>query len=191
MDNGEPLTTGDIAAVCHVSQVTVFRWIKRGFLQAYSTPGGHYRIRNDDLVAFLKKQGMPVPEDLTQRNGLRSVLLVDDDLQVLETLSLLLSRESGLTVEVARSGYEACIKAGAIRPDLIILDLFMPRFDGFAVMREIRANPETRSCKILVLSGYGTEENVGKAKAHGANDFLEKPVEGSVLVRCVKSLLTG
>jgi len=114
---------------------------------------------------------------------------VDDDARVIATLSMILAREDGLTVDTARGGYEACIKIGVMKPELIILDLFMPRFDGFGVMREVRANPETRSCKILVLSGFGTEENVTKAMAHGANRFLEKPVEGAELVRCVKELL--
>jgi CheY-like chemotaxis protein len=139
----------------------------------------------------MKKQGMPVPGDLARNGSRQSVLLVDDDAKVLETLSLILSREDGLTVDMARGGYEACIKIGVMRPDLIILDLFMPRFDGFAVMREIRANPETQACKILVLSGYGTEDNIHKAMAQGANRFLEKPVEGKVLIGAVKELLAG
>ncbi|MHC5038094.1 MAG: response regulator [Planctomycetota bacterium] len=192
MESGGPLTTGDVAAYCHVSHVTVFRWIKRGLLQAYSTPGGHYRIRANDLVTFLKNQGMPVPEALEQ-NGreVQSVLLVDDDPQVLDVLKAVLSREQGLELDVASGGYEACIKIGAKRPDLIIVDLFMPGFDGFAVMREVRANPETCGCKIMVLSGFGTEDNRGKAHEFGADLFVEKPINGPELVECVRGLLQG
>jgi excisionase family DNA binding protein len=190
MEKGGPLTTGDVASYCHVSHVTVFRWIKRGILKAYSTPGGHYRIRCDDLVDFLEHQGMPVSPEL-QDNGssTRSVLLVDDDPQVLEVLGRILSTEGSLALDTASGGYEACIKIGAGKPDLIVVDLFMPGFDGFSVIREVRANPDTSDCKILVLSGFGSEENRTRALEFGADHFLDKPVDAAALVECVKGLL--
>jgi excisionase family DNA binding protein len=190
MDLNGPLTTGDVASFCHVSHVTVFRWIKRGFLKAYSTPGGHYRIRTDDLVKFLDRQGMPVPEELmTGPSNGRSVLLVDDDPGVLEILKRILKSVDGLDLDVAQGGYEACIKIGAKKPDLIIVDLFMPGFDGFSVIREIRANPETAAAKILVLSGFGTDQNRAKALEFGADLFMEKPVRGPDLLESVRNLL--
>jgi excisionase family DNA binding protein len=189
MEKGGPLTTGDVATYCHVSHVTVFRWIKRGILKAYSTPGGHYRIRCDDLVAFLEHQGMPVSPDLQENGNARSVLLVDDDPRVLEVLNRILSKEEDLALDVASGGYEACIKIGSKKPDLIVVDLFMPGFDGFTVIREVRANPDTSGCKILVLSGFGTEENQTKAMELGADHFLEKPVDGGAFVDCVRNLL--
>jgi len=190
MEHNGPLTTGDVASFCHVSHVTVFRWIKKGFLNAYSTPGGHYRVRADDLVKFLDRQGMPVPEDLKGNGPLgRSVLLVDDDPDVLDILKKILSTEDGLDLDVAQGGYEACIKIGAKKPDLIIVDLFMPGFDGFSVIREIRANPDTAGAKILVLSGFGTESNRAQALEFGADQFLEKPVQAPVLLESVRNLL--
>lgn len=190
MDSGGPLTTGDVANLCHVSHVTVFRWIKKGILKAYSTPGGHYRVRNPDLVEFLHKQGMPVPEELgTNGTERRSILLVDDDPGVLELLKRLLSDDNGLALDTACGGYEACIKIGATRPDLIVVDLFMPGFDGFSVIREVRANPETRNAKILVLSGYGSEENRRRARETGADGFLEKPVDRTALMEQLKTML--
>lgn len=192
MEENGPLTTGNVASFCHVSQVTVFRWIKKGFLPAYTTPGGHYRIRPVDLVAFLEKQEMPVPGELAQMKAdVRTVLLVDDDPTILEVLSKILTREKDLTVEIARGGYEACIKIGTLKPDLIVLDLLMPECDGFQVMREVRANPETKNCRILVLSGYGTQGNIDRAMGSGADHFLSKPVEALELINCVKSLLSS
>jgi excisionase family DNA binding protein len=190
MDTNGPLTTGDVASLCHVSHVTVFRWIKKGLLKAYSTPGGHYRVRCPDLVEFLKDQEMPVPDDLGGNGALtRSVLLVDDDPQVLEILERILSEEDGLALDVANGGYEACIKIGSRKPELIIVDLLMPGFDGFSVIREVRANPETADARILVLSGFGTEENRTKAMDLGADEFLEKPINGTSLLDRVRALL--
>ena len=55
-----PLTTGEAAKYCHVSQATIVNWIKLGKLSAYSTPGGHYRILLTDFLLFLERHGMPV-----------------------------------------------------------------------------------------------------------------------------------
>jgi len=192
MEKGGPLTTGDVASYCHVSHVTVFRWIKRGILKAYSTPGGHYRISCDDLVGFLKQQGMPVsPELQDSGDSRRSVLLVDDDPKVLEILGKILSTDESLDLDTASDGYEACIKIGAAKPDLIVVDLFMPGFDGFSVIREVRANPETSECKILVLSGFGSDDNRTRSLEFGADRFLEKPVDANTLVECVKGMLVN
>lgn len=58
------LTTSDVAAYCHVTSTTVSRWIKRGYLQAHSTPGGHFRVLRADFRAFLERNRMPIDETL-------------------------------------------------------------------------------------------------------------------------------
>ena len=58
----ELLTTSDVAKYCGVTSVTVSRWIRRGKLRAYTTPGGHYRIRKQDFKEFLEASGLPVDE---------------------------------------------------------------------------------------------------------------------------------
>jgi len=56
------LTTGDVARYCHVTPSTVSRWIKKGYLRAYATPGGHYRILLGEFRAFLERNSMPINE---------------------------------------------------------------------------------------------------------------------------------
>ncbi len=188
MASDEPLTTGDVAGLCHVSHVTVFRWIKRGLLRAYSTPGGHYRVQKPDFLEFLREQRMPVPETIV--NTKWRILVVDDDRTVLEMLSRALSSSpSRYSVDLALNGYEACIKIGDKKPDLIILDLIMPGLDGFEVMKVVRSNPETANCRILVLSGFMSEENMKKAMNHGADMFLNKPVAMDVLMGTIGELI--
>lgn len=58
------LTTGQAARYCHVSQTTILNWIKKGKIEAYSTPGGHYRILLPDFISFLETYGMPVDSAL-------------------------------------------------------------------------------------------------------------------------------
>jgi two-component system OmpR family response regulator len=77
MPNHGPLTTGKAAEYCHVSQATIVNWIKDGRLKAYTTPGGHRRILQSDLVSFLEAQNMPVEPALRQVSGPR--LLLDGD----------------------------------------------------------------------------------------------------------------
>jgi excisionase family DNA binding protein len=189
MASDEPLTTGDVAGLCHVSHVTVFRWIKRGLLKAYSTPGGHYRIHRENFLRFLEEQEMPVPESF-RNSGPCNVLVVDDDKAVLDVVHRALTlSEAKYRVDRASSGYEACIKIGDKKPHLIILDLIMPGVDGFEVMKVVRSNPETSNCRILVLSGFSSQENIRKAKKNGADMFLNKPIDVEVLLGKIGELL--
>jgi excisionase family DNA binding protein len=66
MQKIRPLTTGQAAEYCHVSQATIINWIKKGSLKAYTTPGGHHRILLPDFLAFLKRYSIPVDPILEQ-----------------------------------------------------------------------------------------------------------------------------
>ena len=64
MASVKPLTTGQVATYCHVSQATILNWIKKGELKAYATPGGHFRILAAELLLFLEAYGMPVDPEI-------------------------------------------------------------------------------------------------------------------------------
>ena len=66
MSETDPLTTGQAARYCHVSQATIINWIKKGKLRAYATPGGHYRILLPDFLSFLETYRMPVDSALRE-----------------------------------------------------------------------------------------------------------------------------
>ena len=71
MAGTRPLTTGQVAEYCQVSQATILNWIKKGKLEAYATPGGHFRILLADLLSLLEAYGMPVDPELrrSSRSG--------------------------------------------------------------------------------------------------------------------------
>ena len=71
-------TTHEISRFCNVYPTTVINWIKDGLLPAYTTPGGHRRIKKIDLVKLMKKNNMPVPDELA-KSGKNKVLVIDDD----------------------------------------------------------------------------------------------------------------
>lgn len=67
MLNDRFLTTGDVADYCQVSRSSVFRWIREGKLHAFTTPGGHYRVREREFRSFLARYGIPIYEDYFSR----------------------------------------------------------------------------------------------------------------------------
>ncbi|HUG54864.1 MAG TPA: response regulator, partial [Vicinamibacteria bacterium] len=90
--------------------------------------------------------------------GVPMILVVDDTLDARELYAEYL-RIAGLRAEVAEDGYEAVAKATALRPSVIIMDLSMPRMDGWEATRRIKANPATRDIPIIALTGHVIERS--------------------------------
>ncbi len=172
-------TTSDVARYCEVSADGVLKWIKAGKLRAFSTPGGHYRISSEDFRAFLEKYEIPVDEGFfkgTTRQ--RTVLIVDDEPDIREVVRRLLKElEPDLKIEEAVDGYDAGIKIGNLCPDLLIVDVMMPRVDGISLVRSIRENPETAAVKILAITAFPEQDNVKKMYDAGADLCLIKPLQ--------------
>ena len=185
----KPLSTTKVATYCHVSHAAVCNWVKAGKLKAYRTPGGQYRIEPKVLVAFMKQHGMPMPEELSPKRVQR-IIVVDDEPQIVELATRALGSEGvGYEVESAPDGYTAGRLVSSLRPELVLLDIRMPGVDGFAVCENIKSDPETKDTKVLIVTAFATEENVRRLKGLGADDFLEKPFEISVLKTKVEELI--
>ena len=187
-------TTTEIARYCEVSNDGVLKWIKAGKLQAFATPGGHYRISANGFREFLTLYAFPIQESFfsATRDSPRAtrVLIVDDEPGQREILMRRL-REIDPTwvLDEAGDGYEAGIKIGTTRPDLVVLDLMMPRIDGLSLCRSIRANPDTRSMRILVVTGDPGKQAHARALQAGADLCLSKPVDFDRLRHEVSRLL--
>jgi CheY-like chemotaxis protein len=105
----------------------------------------------------------------------RRVLVVDDNEDAAESLAALL-RLFGHVVDVAFDGEQALILAPEVKPDLVLLDLGMPRMDGHEVARRMRAAPWGSTMKIVALSGFGDGTDRARSLEAGCNDHLVKPV---------------
>jgi len=129
--------------------------------------------------------------ELSKINGAQSskkkILIVDDDLQIQQTLTQVL-RTQNLETEVASDGFEAGVKIMEFKPDLIILDLFMPNMDGFEVCKQVKRNSPTSQIKILVITGYDTKENRDRIMAAGADGYMAKPLGVKILLQNVEGL---
>ena len=117
-----------------------------------------------------------------------SVLVVDDNEQNLELLQAYLE-DLGCPIRAARDGLEAIRSIEAEEPDLILLDVMMPRMSGFQVCSRIKSNPQTRDIPVVVVTALNEVGDVERAVESGADDFLTKPVNKLELLTRVRSLL--
>jgi excisionase family DNA binding protein len=186
--NDRLLTTSEVAQYCQVTNDGVVKWIKAKKLKAYSTPGGHYRIRKSDFKEFLGRYGMPVDPNFFAEEKKR-ILVVDDETAIVDVISQALSDQQTFQVSAAKDGYEAGLKIGTFRPDLIILDIMMPHMDGIEVCKRIKANPETEAIKVLAITGHPEQGNIDRAYRCGADLCLMKPLQIEHLRREVARLL--
>jgi len=116
------------------------------------------------------------------------VLLVDDNLQNLELVQAYLEALP-CRLTVATDGVEAITAVERDRPDLILLDVMMPRMSGFEVCRRIKGNPETRGIVVVMLTALNEVADYERAVESGTDDFLSKPVNKLELITRIRSLL--
>lgn len=101
------------------------------------------------------------------------VLIIEDDKFLSKIYASKLSKE-GIEADFALDGEEGLQKMKAAKPKLILLDLIMPKMDGFAVLEEMKKDPALKKIAVLVLSNLGQDEDIVRAKKLGAKDFLVK-----------------
>jgi len=119
---------------------------------------------------------------------LAQILVVDDDPMIVDVLTRFLSRE-GYGVITARNGIEALEKVDRYRPDLVLLDVTMPEMDGFTTCRRLKDDEHTALIPITMLTGLDDREHRTRGIEAGADDFLTKPFEHSILRARIRSQL--
>ena len=175
-------TTFEAAKLCHVSPLSIINWVNAGRLSAFRTPGGHRRIRREDLVLFMQDNGLPLPPELKTGSSRRRVLIVDDESGIRELLSEhLTTRSRPYQVLTAADGFEAGRLVATFRPDVVLLDLRMPGLDGFQICRTIKADPQTSNTVVIAMTGYYSPDTEARILECGAIRCFAKPVEPSTL----------
>lgn len=174
---------------CRVSPKTIINWIDAGHIDAYKTVGGHRRVKRADLEDFMKKQGIPIPDEAVVESRKR-ILVVDDDPIIVETIVQALEEdEYDYEIISASDGFEAGLQVNHFKPDLLILDIMMPDIKGYEVCKKIKENGKTKDIKIIVLSAYMDDEKFKKMKEYGADLCFSKPLPLPRLKAEVASLL--
>ncbi|EKD78929.1 MAG: two-component response regulator [uncultured bacterium] len=103
----------------------------------------------------------------------KKVLIIEDEAPLSKILAETLT-EVGLEVDVAVHGEEGWHKTRENRPDLILLDIIMPRLDGFVFLKRLRANKKLADIPVIILSNLGQESDIAEARELGALDYLVK-----------------
>jgi two-component system, OmpR family, alkaline phosphatase synthesis response regulator PhoP len=131
----------------------------------------------------------PLEAEISGENlGGTRILLVDDNLQNLELMQAYLE-SLPCALSTAKDGIEAIAAVERERPDLILLDVMMPRMSGFEVCQKLKSNPATRDIVVIMVTALHEVGDYERAVESGTDDFLTKPVNKLELVTRVRSLL--
>jgi excisionase family DNA binding protein len=180
-NESEWLTLGQAARYLGVAQSTIRKWSDNGRVRAFKTPGRHRRYRRRDLDTFLEGSA---PDS---RSG-PVVLIVDDDERLREYVRVNLEME-GYTVHEAGSAEGGLTVLDELRPDLVLLDVMMPKVDGWEMLQLMHERHGVGSIPVVMFSGKVDEQAVGEAAERGAQGFIGKPFDPQELITQTRQLL--
>lgn len=171
------LGTLRIARLCQVTPATVAHWIDQGYLKGHRTPTGHRRVDTEDLVAFLREHGMPVPPDLESESPepREAIVLVEDD----KTYGKLLLRaiqtaDLKADVTLAATGMDGLLEIGRVHPSVIVLDYSLPDLNAPEVVERLLAPGNQLDAEVLIVTGGVQDSDVARLHALGVKEIVQK-----------------
>jgi len=174
------LTPNQVAELLMVSPTAVRQWAEKGDLKALTTPGGHRRFLPGEIEHFARQRGLTLNFG---KGGALRVLIIDDDAQLSRYLvQLFKGFPDQVVTDTAHDGFVAGLKVLEFEPDVILLDLMMPGFNGFDVCRMLKDEPKTKMLRVIAMTGYPSPENVERILNAGAERCLPKPLDETVLL---------
>jgi CheY-like chemotaxis protein len=181
-------TTFQIADICHVRPTTVIKWANRNLIKTYTTPGGHRRVRQADLLDFLKQYNIPIPPELSSAGP--HVMIVEDEKPVGMLLcKAFQSLPHNIEVEWIRDGVEALLSLGKRTPQLIVLDVVMPVMDGAHVLAKLRSDARTQKIKVIGITGERLSSDRLAFMKDNTDAFFFKPFIVKELICKAMSLM--
>jgi two-component system OmpR family response regulator len=181
----------EVANICGVVNQTAINWIKNGYLKAFTTPGGQYRVYAEDLLEFLQERNMRVPEELLrivqEEPTPKSLLIVDDDTDLNNLLKEYFVRKlQDFKVYQAFDGFEAGRLLMEHKPRVVILDIDLPGIDGFKLCSKIKEDPALGNPQILAITGLDDSDVEARIMREGANAFFRKPLDFDKLLEMLE-----
>ena len=159
------------SAVLPVSPL-ITGYIKVFFARTGRWNGGRWHVQQDELYSFIKRQGYPT--DLLNRESTR-ILIIDDEFGITKLIMTALSGLEDVIIDYAQSGFSAGTKLEAMKPHIVILDIYVGDIDGREFFKHIRSNPELNDIKVIGISGRMTDEEVRNLYDMGFDEFIAKP----------------
>ena len=124
----------------------------------------------------------------TPANGVQRILVVEDDPNLAVILKFNLE-STGYRVDIARDGVDGLKRIWDERPDLVVLDIMMPRMDGWEVLESVRSDPSLRRLPVIILTNKREDESIARGWSAGADFYLTKPFEMADLLLVTKRIL--
>ena len=176
----------EVANLCGVVNQTAINWIKNGYLKAFTTPGGQYRVYSDELIKFLKSQGMRIPKELEDSEAGEidsTILIVEDDTEINDLIKQFFEiKLPDYKIFQAFDGFEAGKSVSENKPSILILDITLPGVDGYTLCKNIKSDPNLNSPFIIAITGMSEEDAKQKILETGADAFYKKPLNMQELV---------
>jgi len=183
----------EVANICGVVNQTAINWIRNGYLKAFTTPGGQYRVYAEDLMSFLEGRGMRVPDELNdlikEDINWNSILVVDDDQDLNDLLKRWIEKKlPGYRVTQAFDGFEAGRALLENRPGFVLLDIDLPGVDGHKLCRKIKEDPSFGKPFIISVTGLDIPEERDSMFKDGADAFFSKPLDFDHIISTISDL---
>lgn len=137
-----------------------------------------------------RKLGASTEESMQSTELKNQIVLVDDEPNIRETVAFILEAE-GFDVVTAADGVEGLERVRAVKPKVVLLDVMMPRMDGYEVCQAIRADPELQGVFILILTAKGQKADELKALEVGADLYMSKPFDDEVVLQVIQDVFEG
>ena len=181
----------EVANICGVVNQTSINWIKNGYLKAFKTPGGQFRVYPEDLVAFMKSRSMRIPQELLAfAKEEQSLLIVDDDKAFNSVLKKFLDGKlSDFKIFQAFDGFEAGLNMERIKPDFLLLDINLPGVDGFKLLERISEGNDFGKPRTFVITSLEDDDLEKKCLDFGAQCVFKKPVNFTSVLEKIQSSL--
>lgn len=169
-----------------VSRFTVNNWIRNKKLNAYKTPGGHYKTFKKDLIKFARENYYPPIKEL--KMAPEKILIVDENKMVLKNISSTIKKNlQDILIRKADNEFEAGEQVHIFKPDLIILDIGK-KINGLEICRKIKSRDFTEHIKVIIISKMYRKDLESKSFARGADGFLTKPIKKDIIISEIKKI---
>lgn len=170
----QSFSTSEVAKYCHVTPDTIRKWAEAGRIRVFKTPGGHRRIRREDLLQFLRENSIPVHGDL--RDAGLKVLVMDPERSTASVIQRFLERSpQSFQVAVATDAFESGRQLVSFQPDIVFLDLWMPNMDGVAVCGQIKRADSHPVSHLIAMAAGDDADLFSRALGQGASLCMRKP----------------
>jgi len=185
----KPLSVGQVAEICRVSKKTVLNWIYDGGMKAFTTYGGHYRVWPVNVKKFLDTTGMDIPFDYVD-DRTTHILIIDDDHDFSNILkSSIVAEMPEVDVTTTDDGYEGLMLIGELKPQLVILDIKMPKLDGFQVLELLKTRKADQDVQVLVITGYLDPETRQQLSKTIADNWIDKLTDINTMTKTIAAYL--